>query len=169
YRVPAPKERRCGCILSGLSRIRRVRSSPRPRRSPRWPALLPNWPTLSRLLDGPNQASLSKKLAAAAATGAKLWVREESHAVGRTVAGKAGAARHRAGVGRRPGQPAQAAHRPPRQAGGFFWRKISHCRFRDVELPQLGNPPDRRADAVQGAQPAASPADGLVVPPPGNE
>src|SRR5579872_4153832 len=86
-----------------------------------------------------------------------------------TATGTAGAAHDCAGAGRWPGFASEAADRPPRQTGGVLRRQVPHHRFRAVELPQLEHPADRGADSVQGAQPAAPHADGLVVPAPGNE
>ena len=66
------------------------------------------------------------------------------------------------------GSRLQAIDRPARQAGGVFWRQVPHHRLCVVELPEFGGSPDRRPDPVQGAQPAAPSADGLVVFAPGN-
>ena len=93
----------------------------------------------------------------------------EIDAVGGSQSGTGGAARDRTGPRRRPRQPAQAVDRPARQAGGVFRRQVPHRRLRAVELPQLGHPPHRRLDPVQGAQPVAASADGLVVSAPGDE
>ena len=51
----------------------------------------------------------------------------------------------------------------------FFGGKFRHHRLHPVELPQFGGAADRGPDPVQGAQPVAPPADGLVVSAPGNE
>ena len=66
--------------------------------------------------------------------------------------------------GRRPRQPADAAHRLARQAGRAVRRQVPHHRLPAVQLRQLGHPPHRRRHAVQVAQPDPPPAARLELP-----
>ena len=59
----------------------------------------------------------------------------------------------RPGTCRRTRQPAEESDRLARQAGSSIWRKVPHRRFSLVKLRQLRNPPHRRGDAIQVAQP----------------
>ena len=56
------------------------------------------------------------------------------------------------------------AHRPPRQARGLFRRQGPDHRLRAVQCHQLGHPPHRGRDPVQGAQPDPPPAARLELP-----
>ena len=73
--------------------------------------------------------------------------------------------RHRARG--RPRKPAARTHRLACQAGGAVRRQAEDHRLRAQQLRQLGHPPHRRADAVQGAEP--DPARGTRLGFPGSQ
>ena len=59
--------------------------------------------------------------------------------------------------------------RHARETRRLFRRQDPHHRFRPVQRPEFRHPPDRRRDAVQGAQPDPAPAARLELLPAGTE
>src|SRR5215468_3743212 len=92
-----------------------------------------------------------------------------AYAVERPPAAEVGAADSGTRARRRPRQSIEAIDRSARQARRIFWRQIPYYRLRFIELSQFGCAAHLRPDAIQGTQPVASLADGLVLSAPGNE